>query len=196
MHRNLARIIPAVLLVFLLMPCGMLLATEMNQPPAVTSSTANRLDAEQASNLLNQMQTRVFKVRKEVEGLRAQGDELPWQVDSATLSRVKNGINAIVNDLAHLDQMKSKLEPWQQSMVDKITPAIHQMVHQTDAAINTLNAHQNRASLLLFESPQNINRIYKNANKMAKTIQTGTQYARAEQKMAGLGKMNRNNARS
>ena len=196
MRLNFHKITGLLLLAGLLMPAGMLLEAKTYQPPAVISTTANWFDVEQASSLLNRMQTRALKVRKEVARLQIQGDELPWQVDSARLERTSNDIDAIGNDLANLDQMRSKLEPWQQSLVHKITPAIHEMAYQTDAAIRTLNTHQNRSFLAMSEYPQNINLIYKNANEMANTIQTVTQYAHAEEKMAELNKGNHNKARS
>jgi hypothetical protein len=192
MRRNLVKTLQSVLLASLLMPAGMLLATETYQPPAVTSSTANWYDVDQASRLFNQMQTNALHVTKEVGALQIQGTELPWQADSARLARARNNINIIGNDLLHLDQMRSKLEPWQQSLLHKVTPAAHEMVYQADVAINTLNAHQNRNYLALSQYPQNIDQIYKNANQMANTIQTVTQYAHAEQKMAELSKVNRN----
>jgi DNA repair exonuclease SbcCD ATPase subunit len=190
MRRNLARTIESIVLVSLLMPVGMLLATETYQPPAVTSSTANWYDVEQASNLLNEMQTRALHVRKEVARLQVQEIELGWQAQAARLVRAKNDINTIGNDMVRLDQMRSKLEPWQQSLINKTTPALHEMVYQTDAAINRLNAHQSRTILSLTQYPKNINQIYRNATQMANTFQTVTQYAHAEEKMAELSKGN------
>lgn len=172
------------------MPAGMLLAKDSYQPAAVTSSTANWYDVEQASNLFNRMNTLALKVRKEVARLQAQGYELDWRVHAARLARAKNHINAIGDDLQQLNEMKTRLEPWQQSLINKITPRIHAMVYQTDDALDTLKAHENRHYLALSQYPQNINVIYTNANQMASTINTVTQYAHAEQKMEALNKMN------
>ena len=69
------------------------------------------------------------------------------------------------------------------------------MVYQTDAALNTINAHQNRDYLALTQYPKNINVLYKNASQMGNTIGTVTQYAHAEERMAEL-KQNTGSARS
>lgn len=188
MFRNVIRTIGTALLVALLMPVGMLLATETYQPPAVTSSTANWYDVERASNLLNEMQAQALHVTKEVGPLQVQEIELAWQEQGSLLERAKGHVNIVGSDLMKLDQMKSKLEPWQQSLVHKITPEVQEMVFQTDAAIHTLNAHHSNAVLAMTYYPGYINQIYKNANQMANTIGTVRQYATAEQKMAELSK--------
>jgi hypothetical protein len=171
------------------MPNGMLLAKGIYRPPAVTSSAGNWYDVEQASNLFDQMSTLALKVRREVARLQAQGIELNWREHSARLTRAKNDINTIGDNLLRLNEMKSKLEPWQQSLIGKITPEIHEMVYQTDAALDTLATHEDRLTLAMTQYPQNINAIYNNANQMADTIGTVTQYAHAEEKMAALNKM-------
>jgi len=183
---NLRRTIESLLLAALLMPAGMLLATETYRPPTVTSSTANWYDTEQATNLFNQVQALALKTRKEVARLQVQEEELAWQVQSQRLMRAKNDINTMADDLARLNRMKDGLEPWQKSLVNKITPEVHEMVYQMDAAVAKLNNHKNRLYLALTEYPQNINMIYKSANQMAGTIDTVTQYAHAEEDMAAL----------
>ncbi len=195
MRRNLVIAIGTFLLVGLIMPAGMLFGTETFRPPVVTSNRANWYDSEQASNLLNEMQTLAFKVRKEVARLQVQEIELGWQAQSARLESAKNDIDTMGNDLVRLDHIKGKLEPWQQNLVHKVTPEIHEMVYQMDAAIDTLDAHESRTDLALTEYPQNINMIYKNANRMAGTIGTVTQYAHAEERLAEL-KPNSGSARS
>ncbi len=190
MRLNFFKTTGLLLLACLLMPVGMLLASDTYETPAVASSTANWYNVEQASDLFNQMNTLALQVRKEVGRLQAQGYELNWREHSARLARAKNHINAIGDDLAQLKGMKSRLEPWQQSLIERITPDVHAMVYQTDAALRTLKAHENRHYLALSQYPNNIDKIYRNSNQMANTIDTVTQYAHAEEKMAELNKMN------
>ena len=142
------------------------------------------------------MQTLSLKVRREVARIQAQPLELDWRDQADKLTRAKADINKIGDDLAQLDQMKDRLEPWQQSLVEKVTPRVHEMVYEMDSALKTLKAHENRYRLMLSEYPQNINVIYKNANQMVGTIGTVTQYAHAEQKMAALRHMTNNNKAS
>lgn len=180
----------SLLLAGLIMPAGTLLAQDRYQPPAVTSSTANWYDVEQASDLVNQIQNLALKVRREVARLQVQGDELAWQIHSSRLATAKRDINTIGEKLVQLDQMKSRIEPWQQNLVSKITPRIHALVYQMGAALNTLNTHQDRTVLSLTQYPQNIDVLYKSANRLASTIGTVTQYAHAEEEMGELNMTN------
>ena len=186
MRRNLANTLESLMLVVLLMPAGMLFAKETYRPPAVTSSTANWYDTEEASNLLNQMQTLAFKVRKEVARLQVQEIQLGWRDQSQRLAAAKHDINTMSDDLVRLDSMKTRLEPWQSNLAHRVTPSLHEMVYQMDAALDTLSATRNRTDLALTQYPQNINMIYRSANQMVGTIGTVTQYAHAEEKMAAI----------
>ena len=190
MRPNFLKTTGLLLVLGLLMPAGMLLASTTSEIPAVTSRKANWYDAEQASTLFNQMNTLALKVRKEVGRLQVQGYELDWEAQAGRLARAKADVNRIGNDLLQLNEMKNKLEPWQQSLLNKITPNLHEMVYQMDAALHKLDVHQNRTYLAMTQYPQNINMIYKSANQMTNTISTVTQYAQAEQKMAALEKTN------
>lgn len=196
MRLNMIKTTGLLVLAGLLMPAGMLLGAETHQPAAVTSSSANWYDVEQASNKFNRINTLALKVRKDVGILQVEGNELNWQDQAARLARAKNQINTIGDNLEQLNQMKNKLLPWQQSLLNKITPSIHEMVYQTDAALNKLSAHENHTYLSLSQYPQNINQIYDHSNQVAQTINTVTQYARSEQKMAALKTLNSNKAGS
>lgn len=196
MRLNICRTTGILLLSGILMPAGMLLAGDTNEAPAVTSSTANWYNVEQASKLFSQMNTLASKTRKEVARLQVQGYQLSWRDHAARLQTARNDINTMGQDLKELNGMKTGLEPWQQSLLDKITPDLHEMAYQTEAAIKRLDAHQDRTYLAMTQYPQNINQIYKNANQLTNTIGSVTQYAHAEQKMAALNRMNNTNTGS
>lgn len=166
------------------MPCGVLLADESNQPAATTSNSANWYDVEQAANLFNSMNTRARQVRKEFGPLQVQGYEINWRDHAERLGRVKNHVNAIGKDLKSLDQMKGRLEPWQQRLVAGITPNAREMANQTEQALNKLAGHQDRDRRRLMQYPNNIDQIYQNANQMANIIENLTQAAHGEQMSA------------
>ena len=195
MRRNFATITGLALLLTFLMPVKMLFAAPIHSLPAVTSSHANWYDVEEASNLLNQMQNRAFRVRKEVARLQVQEIQLVWQAQAAKLARTKRDIDVIGRDLVRLDQIKGKLDPWQKNLLNTITPELHEMVYQADEAIHTGDARENRYTLAMTQYPLNIGMIYRNANKMVNDIGTFTQYAAAGERMAEL-KQNTARARS
>lgn len=185
-----------LLLSGLLMPAGVLLARDTYRAPAATSSTANWYNVEQASNLFNHMNSLALKVRKQVARLQVQGYQLDWRAQSARLTVAKNDINTMGQDLMQLNGMKTKLEPWQRSLVHKIMPNQHEMVYQANAAIQKLNTHEDRTYLAMTQYPQNIHQIYRNANQMSNMIGTVTHSAHAEQRMSALNRMSGTNAGS
>ena len=168
----------------LITPCGMLLASESNPPAAVNPGNANWYDVEQASNLFNRMTANAMGVRSEVAQLQVHGYQLDWRSHSANLAKAKENINNIGDDLQTLNQTKSRLLPWQQHLVDKVTPNAQQMANQTDLAMNTLAQHKDRSALQVTEYPNSIDQIYRNANQMVKTIQNTTHAAQGEQMSA------------
>lgn len=196
MRLNLLKTTGLLLLSGLLMPAEVLLARNTSQAPAVTASTANWYDVEQASNLFNHMNTLAQNVRRQVAPLQVQGYQLDWTAQAARLTLARNDINNMGRDLMRLNGMKTRLEPWQQSLVHKIAPDQHEMVYQANAAIQNLNNHEDRTYLAMTQYPQNINQIYKNAVQMANTIETVIHSAQAEHKMAALNRMTRTNAGS
>lgn len=185
MHLKVRSIIESLLILGLFIPSGMLLATQPNEGPAARTDRAEWNNSAQATNLFNQIQTLSYKVRREVERLQVQDEQLDWQYQGDRLAATKLYVNDIGNDLANLDHVRSNLAPWQKSLVNKVTPNVHDMAYQLDAAIHGLDAHQNHMVLLLTQYPQNINMIYKSANTLADTIGAVTQSARAEH-MAAL----------
>ncbi len=186
MRLNVVRTIEALLLAGLIMPAGMLFAVTTNRQFGIKSNTANWQDTEEATNLLNQMQTLARNARRQVGRLQVQEIELNWEDQSQRLDTAKYDVNKMGADLFQLDQMEKRLEPWQQSLVHKVTPEVHEMAYQMDAAIAKLNKYENKDSLALTEYPQNINMIYKSANRMAGAIGTVSRYVQAEQRMAAL----------
>lgn len=176
-----------IVLAAFIMPCGVLLAKESNPPAAATSSNANWYDVEQASDLFSRMTVRAREVRQEVGPLQVQGYALDWRDHAARLVRISDHINDMGRDLQSLDQIKGRLEPWQQNLVAKVTPNVHGMVYQTDQALTTLASREDPYTLRLTDYPNNIDQIYRNADRMINTIQSVTKAAHGEQMSALRG---------
>jgi hypothetical protein len=196
MRTNFMKTIGLALFIALLMPVGMLLAKESSSTSGLISTTSNWYDVDEASNLLSRMQDLAINARNALGPIQVDEIDLGWQFQATKLNTAKNSVDRMGKDLLRLDEISSKLEPWQQRLIHKITPPVHEMAYQLDAAINRLNKYQSKNHLALTQYPQNINQIYRNANQMADTIGTVTQYVHAEEKMASLNKMTSAKARS
>jgi len=170
----------------LLSPAGFLFSIEPHQPVALTSPTANFADTETATTLFNRMQKLAGKVNKEAGPIEVQNYELSWQDEGSSLDRIKSQINKMGSDLLQLSEMRKKLEPWQQRLLKRTTPDVHEMVYQTDAAIKMLNAQEDTMALQGTPYPQSIGILSHKANQLADSVGTFTQYVHAAQKLAAL----------
>ncbi len=190
MRTNFMKTIGLTLFITFLMPAGILLANESAPDYRMTSNTANWKNVEDASNLFRRMQTLAINARNAVGPIQVAETDLGWQIQAVKLIRARNNVNKMGEDLQQLNEVSSKVLPWQQRLIHKASPQVHEMAYQLEAAINTLNQYQSKDHLALTEYPQNINQIYRSANQISDTIGTVTQYAHAEEKMAELNKMN------
>ena len=196
MRTNFMKMIGLALFITLIIPAGMLFAKESVPASSLTSKTANWYDVDQASNLLNRMQVLAVNTRNALGQNQVAETDLAWQIQALNLDTAKSNVNRMGADLLRLDEISSKVEPWQQRLVHKVTPQVHEMAYQLDAAINTLNEYQSKDRLALTQYPQNINQVCRNANLVSGTISSVTRYARSEQKVAALHKLNDTNTGS
>ncbi len=196
MRTNFMKIIGLALFMTLLMPAGMLFARESDSANGVTSKTANWYDVEEASNLLNRMQAHAINTRNVLGQNQAAETDLAWQIQALNLDKARSNVNRMGADLLQLDEISHKVEPWQQRLVHKVTPQVHEMGYQLEAAINTLNKYQSKDQLALTQYPNYINQVCRNANQVSGTIGSVTQYAHAEQKVAALHELNSTKAGS
>lgn len=172
------------------MPAGMLFAKESAPASSLISRTANWYDVEEASNLLNRMQTRATNTSNALGQNEVAETDLAWQIQALNLDRARSNVNKMGADLQKLDKISSRVQPWQQRLIQKVTPQAHQMANQLDAAIDTMNRYQSKDHLALTQYPQNIAQVCRSANQMSNTIGTVTQNVRPEQKIAALHSMN------
>lgn len=186
MRKSIVRVFGTLLAIGLFSPVGLLFSMGTQQPLNLTSSAANWADTEQASQLFNQVQHLSRKVEHEVGIIQGEGTDLFWQGQADNMDQVRNHVNEMSSDLAQLARMRSKLEPWQQQLLDRMTPDIHEMVYQTRAAIHVLNGQHNRLALFASNYPQYITVISNKSSQLSSSIGTFTQSVQAAQKMATL----------
>lgn len=190
MRTNLMKIVGLSLFMTLLMPMGMLFANESGPENSLTSNTANWYDVEEASNLLGRMQTHAINARNALGQNEVSETDLAWQIQALNLDNARSNVNRMGADLAQLDKIGNKVEPWQLRLIQRVTPQVHQMAHQLDAAIDTLNKYQSKDHLALTRYPQNIKQVCRNANQLSGTIGSVTRSAHTEEKVAALHKLN------
>ncbi len=191
MRMNIFRIMGTLLVAGLVSPAALLFSVNSQQQlPTLTSNSANWAATEEATSSFNQIQDLAQKVRKQVGPLETNGVNLTWQVHADRLARIKAEVNEMGSDLLALTHMRNKLDPWQQQLLDRMTPRIHELVYQTRAALKKLNAQHDTQALAAVRYPQNLRIISHNAARLADTVGTYSQYVQAAQSVAMLRQQN------
>ncbi|MCL5005296.1 MAG: hypothetical protein M1404_02080 [Acidobacteria bacterium] len=198
MRAKILKVLGSLLAVALISPVGLLFGIEARPTmPIITNSpTANWADTEGASSVFNNVRYLALKVRREIAPLEFQGRQLSWWAHSSALNRVRDRVNEMSLDLWKLAQMKKKLEPWQQQLLRRMTPEVHEMVYQTAAAIKALNHQKYQRITLAQISFGNYKAIYQNASRLFGSVGTFTHYVHAAQQMAALQKQTSTKATS
>ncbi len=186
MQIKISRMLETLLLALLVVPTGMLYSAEQNPLSQPDLSVANWADAHRATSLFNNMQNMARRVKREIDPIQVSEMQVLWQSQASKLSRVKSHVNKMGNDLLQLDAMKNKLEPWQTKLLHRLTPNVHELVYQTDAAIAELNAKQSATALALTQYPDNINIIASQTGHLIHSVGAFNQYQAAKAKVAKL----------
>lgn len=167
-------------------PVTMLYADRQNPVSLPVMTITNPTGTHRASTLFNNIENLARRVRRELGPLQI--DELQFALPSqaSKFNYVRSEINRIGDDLLQLDAMQKKLEPWQKQLLDRLTPHVHELVYQTDAAINQLKVNDGAAALALTQYPQNINVIERQTGQIIRSVGTFNQYQIAKAKLAKL----------
>lgn len=191
MRSRLFQVLGTFLALALFAPAGFLFS-KVNQPKIqFSSSSANWADVAQASHLFNQIQILSQKVAHEIGPIQAEETNLFWRGQANELNQVRDHVNQMGEDLSRLSQMRNRLEPWQQKLLNLMTPDIHELVYQTRAAIHVLNSQHNKLALFATSYPQNVTIISNTSGHLENSIGTFTQAAQSAKKLAALERQTR-----
>lgn len=186
MEIKISRFLEMLLIVLLVLPATALSAVQELPLSLPNMIITNHADAQRASALFNNLQQTAQRVKREIGPIQVNEVQLGWESQGWALNRVRSDVNTMANDLMQLDAMKNKLEPWQERLLHRVTPCVHELVYQTDAAIKHLGSKQNAMALALTQYPENINIIASQTGRIIRSVHTFTQYQVEKSKLAGL----------
>ena len=97
-------------------------------------------DSVQVSKLLSQAKAQAVHLSEdntEMESF-AQSD-ISWRSHVDAVDRIKEDVNLLGLQLAHLDAVRDTASPWQKTAIDRITPLLRELASNTRAVIEDLN---------------------------------------------------------
>ncbi len=186
MRKQLFRVLGTLLAVALFAPAGFLFSMGNQQRVELNSSSANWADVSYASHLFNQVQELSGKIEHEVGPIQSEQVNLFWQGQAHRLNEIREHVNQMGNDLHQLSEMRNRLEPWQQQLLDRMTPEIHELAYQTRAAIHELNSQHSDLALYASSYPQYITIISNKSSQLESSIGAFAQAASSAQKLSVL----------
>ena len=144
----------------------------------------------EASSLLQEMQTKAIQVRNLADQLGAferDGAEMSWRADAGALMRAKSQVNAMDGILFRLRAMGQDVLPWQQQAIDHVSPNMIELTDYVQLAIQNLNAHHGTVHLLDKSYALDTGFMYQRANTIAHSIGQFEEYATAKNEIQLLG---------
>jgi hypothetical protein len=121
-------------------------ASPKASPPSVrTTGSGQGAFANEASNLLLQIQADALRVRVRTDRLQAQAREplvIGWRMYAGELLNVRDQVNAMDKLLSELRANQSQALPWQRKAIDRIVPSLMNLTDTTQDAIVALNNDQ------------------------------------------------------
>jgi hypothetical protein len=167
-----------VLAVALVLPAG-LLATDHNcNSGAPTPESYTHDFAKEANQLLSRIRSQAYAVKEDADGLGtlSRFNEVSWERDSGRLASIRQHVNAMGETLCRLQQIRRVALPWQRQEIDRITPAVVELVDSTQSAIKLLANHE--LNFWSTNLPNDMNDIYNEANRIHSTTLREYQYAK------------------
>lgn len=126
-------------------PAALPAAPRASQPGARTAGSGQAAFANEASNLLQQIQADALRVGVRADGLQALTREpflADWREDGGQLTSIRARVNDMDRLLSQLRAKQSQALPWQQQAIDRIAPSLVNLTDTTEDAIVSLNKNQ------------------------------------------------------
>ncbi|MGA8529140.1 MAG: hypothetical protein WB622_05450 [Acidobacteriaceae bacterium] len=104
-----------------------------------------REDSTEVTDLLSQAAQEAAQLSRDADDMESLlHSDVSWQTHADMLSRIRDDVNTLGRTVARLNTTYESGSEWQQQAVDRILPLLRELASNTTAAINHLNANQER----------------------------------------------------
>lgn len=116
---------------------------------ALAGPNGNSKDSEHINQLFAQAKTEAVAMQNDADQLKTytQSAGASWQSHAGKLAEMKEHVNKAGEIIQKLNSSKDEASAWQETAVDRITPALQEMADNLQATIEELNKHQDRVNL-------------------------------------------------
>jgi hypothetical protein len=142
--------------------------------------------AEEASGLLQEIRSLVSQAAEGTDVLNTgpRQNSLHWRSHAQHLNEVKTHINAMGKKLSRLQEIHGMIAPWQQKVVERVTPKAAALAAHTEEAIAYLSEHQNR--LWTPHYTDRVSAMAEHVEEINRTVSMFLDYGKTSDRLKGL----------
>jgi hypothetical protein len=142
--------------------------------------------AEEASGLLQEIRSLVSQAAEGTDVLNTgpRQNSLHWRSHAQHLNEVKTHINAMGKKLSRLQEIHGMIAPWQQKVVERVTPKAAALAAHTEEAIAYLSEHQNR--LWTPDYTDRVSAMSEHVEEINRTVSMFLDYGKTSDRLKGL----------
>ncbi|HTZ60264.1 MAG TPA: hypothetical protein VMB49_19280 [Acidobacteriaceae bacterium] len=165
-----------------LLACFLIASFLIFTRPAMAIRNAENQDVRALLSLASQQASALDYDADQMQSLLR--NDVSWQTHGAMLASVKEHVNQLSRTMAKLQTERSEASTWQQRSIDRVMPLLRELSENTTAAIEHINANQNRPVSGYYSEYLDSNA--ENAHEMAQIISETIQYGHTRDKMEKL----------
>lgn len=144
-------------------------------------------DSESVSNLLSEAKTQAFQVREDASTLETYTRmTVGWESHAATVTQMREHINALGRQSTKLDEAKASASPWQAAAIDRIRPLLKELASNTENTINLLNKNKRQLTTGAYKEYVEANADM--ASRLAEMIGDFVDYGKTKDRFEKLSK--------
>ena len=142
--------------------------------------------AEEASGLLQQIQSLSFKAANNADllNIASRRNSLDWRSHAAHLGEISMHINEMGDKLDRLQEIQSMIAPWQQKAVEQVVPVAADLAGQTEEAIAFLNEHPIRLWTPTYT--ERVKAMSEHVDEINNTVGSFLDYGKTSDRLKGL----------
>jgi hypothetical protein len=137
---------------------------------------------------LNDAKAIVAKIKKDAAEMEsyARASGPGWETHAATLTRIKDDVNKLQENMRGLQSHRTVASPWQQDAIDRVTGLVNDLATNMNAAIAQLNKSKTRPTAAPY--PEYLKTNAQLARDLADEIDDIIDYGQNKAKMDALQK--------
>lgn len=145
----------------------------------VGSSRASPQDMEAITNLLSDAKAEAVALNSDAQQLFSYTrSKITWQTHAAKLNEMKEHANKASRIVQDMNNMKGVGSPWQQTAIERITPALNELATNLQATIEHLNQNQSQVHMPAYKDYAAANAQL--AEDLAQTVSDFVNYAQTK----------------